>query len=90
MIDFHVHTAPDTAERTVTAVEAARAARDKGLRSIVGVESSILASDMGAVPVGIPADGFAAFVARLRELGMTDAELDRVGRKNPAALLGLP
>ena len=35
MIDFHVHTAPDTAERTVTAVEAARAARDKGLRAIV-------------------------------------------------------
>jgi hypothetical protein len=35
MIDFHVHTAPDTAERTVTAIEAARAARDKGLRAIV-------------------------------------------------------
>ena len=35
MIDFHVHTAPDTAERTVNAVEAARTARDKGLRAIV-------------------------------------------------------
>ena len=35
MIDFHVHTAPDTAERTVTAPEAARTARDKGLRAIV-------------------------------------------------------
>lgn len=35
MIDFHVHTAPDTAERTVTAVEAARTALDRGLRSIV-------------------------------------------------------
>jgi hypothetical protein len=45
---------------------------------------------MGAAPIGNPADGFAAFVQRLRELGMTDAELDRVGRKNPAALLGLP
>jgi Family of unknown function (DUF6282) len=56
----------------------------------VGVESSILASDMGAAPIGIPADGFATFVLRLRELGMTDAELDRAGRKNPAALLGLP
>jgi hypothetical protein len=55
----------------------------------VGVESSILASDMGAAPIGIPADGFVAFVMRLRELGMTDAELDRAGRKNPAALLGL-
>ncbi len=35
MIDFHVHTSPDTAERTVNAVEAARTARDKGLRAIV-------------------------------------------------------
>jgi predicted metal-dependent phosphotriesterase family hydrolase len=55
----------------------------------VGAASSILASDMGAAPIGIPADGFAAFVGRLRELGMTDAELDQAGRKNPAALLGL-
>lgn len=55
----------------------------------VGAESSILASDMGAAPIGIPADGFAAFVTRLRELGLTDAELDRVARRNPAALLGL-
>src|SRR5438132_8866406 len=35
MIDFHVHTSPDTAERTVNAVEAARTARDRGLRAIV-------------------------------------------------------
>ena len=49
-----------------------------------------MASDMGAAPIGIPAEGFAAFVKRLRELGMTDAELDRMGRRNPAALLGLP
>jgi hypothetical protein len=35
MIDFHVHTSPDTAERTVDAVEAARTARDKGMRAIV-------------------------------------------------------
>ena len=35
MIDFHVHTAPDTADRTVNAIEAARTARDRGLRAIV-------------------------------------------------------
>ena len=35
MIDFHVHTSPDTAERTVNAIEAARTARDRGLRAIV-------------------------------------------------------
>ena len=46
---------------------------------------------MGAAPIGIPAEGFAAFVLRLRELGMTDAELDRrAGGRNPAALLGTP
>jgi hypothetical protein len=55
----------------------------------VGAGSSILSSDMGASPIGIPADGYAAFVGRLRELGMTDTELDQAGRKNPAALLGL-
>ena len=55
----------------------------------VGAERSILASDMGAAPIGLPADGFAAFVRRLQELGMTAAELDQAGRKNPAALLGL-
>jgi hypothetical protein len=35
MIDFHVHTYPDNFDRTVSAVEAARAARDRGLRAIV-------------------------------------------------------
>ena len=44
----------------------------------------------GRRPHWIPAEGFAAFVKRLRELGMTDAGLDRMGRRNPAALLGLP
>lgn len=35
MIDFHVHTYPDNFERTVGAVEAARTARDRGLRAVV-------------------------------------------------------
>ncbi len=55
----------------------------------VGAQSSILASDMGAAPLGIPADGFAAFVTQLQELGVTDADLDQMTRRNPAALLGL-
>ncbi len=55
----------------------------------VGAQSSILASDLGAAPLDKPADGFAAFVKRLGELGVTDAELDQMTRRNPAALLGL-
>jgi hypothetical protein len=35
MIDFHVHTAPDTFDRTVDGVEAARTARGLGMRAIV-------------------------------------------------------
>ncbi|MDR5709216.1 MAG: DUF6282 family protein, partial [Armatimonadota bacterium] len=35
MIDFHVHTLPDTFDRTVDAVEAARTARALGMRAIV-------------------------------------------------------
>src|SRR5262249_61464471 len=35
MIDFHVHTYPDNFERTVSAVEAAQGARERGLKAIV-------------------------------------------------------
>ena len=35
MIDFHVHTRPDTLDRSVSAVEAAEAARSLGLKAIV-------------------------------------------------------
>ncbi len=35
MIDFHVHTYPDNFDRTVSGVEAAQTARDRGLRAIV-------------------------------------------------------
>ena len=55
----------------------------------VGAGSSILASDLGAAPLDKPADGFAAFVRRLQELGVGEADLDRMTRRNPSALLGL-
>ncbi|MBX5490324.1 MAG: hypothetical protein IRZ14_04130 [Chloroflexi bacterium] len=54
-----------------------------------GAESAILSSDMGAAPLGIPADGYAAFVEELQRHGITDHELDLMGRRNPAALLDL-
>jgi len=55
----------------------------------VGAERCVLASDMGAAGVGTPAEGFVAFVHALLACGVTEAELDRMGRVNPAALLGL-
>ncbi len=55
----------------------------------VGASSSVLVSDLGAAPLDKPADGFAAFVQRLKELGVAEADLDRMTRRNPAALLGV-
>ena len=55
----------------------------------VGAQSSILASDMGAAPLEAPINGFVAFVKRLGELGVSDADLDRMTRANPSALLGI-
>jgi len=51
----------------------------------VGAERSILASDMGAAPLDVPISGFVAFVKRLGELGVTDAQLDEMTRKNLGA-----
>jgi len=55
----------------------------------VGAKHSILASDMGAAPLDLPINGFVAFVKRLGELGVSDAQLDAMTRKNPSALLGI-
>jgi hypothetical protein len=55
----------------------------------VGAQSSILASDMGAAPLDVPINGFVAFVKRLGELGISDAQLDQMTRANPSALLGM-
>lgn len=55
----------------------------------VGAERCILSSDLGASPLPRPAEGYLAFVRQLRALGITDRELDWMGRRNPAALLGL-
>jgi len=53
----------------------------------VGAERCILASDLGAAPCLRPAEGFLAFVRALRAHGITDRELDLMGRRNPAQLL---
>ena len=60
----------------------------KAIRA-VGVEHSILSSDMGQVGNPIHTDGLVAFFEGLREQGFTQAEIERMSRTNPARLLGL-
>lgn len=55
----------------------------------VGPERCILATDLGAAPCVEPAEGYLDFVRRLRALGITDRDLDLMGRRNPAQLLNL-
>jgi hypothetical protein len=55
----------------------------------VGPERCLLATDLGAAPCAEPAEGYLAFVRHLRALGITDRDLDLMGRRNPAQLLDL-
>jgi hypothetical protein len=56
----------------------------------VGPEFVILSTDMGQVGFPPPPEGMAAYIAELRAQGLTQRELDRMTRENPARLLGLP
>ena len=55
----------------------------------VGPEFCILSSDLGQKGNPLPADGFGAFLEAMRAHGITDAQIDRMARRNPATLLGL-
>jgi hypothetical protein len=55
----------------------------------IGAQVCILSSDLGQKGNPLPADGFAEFIAALHGRGFTDAELGRMTKQNPAALLGL-
>jgi len=55
----------------------------------IGPQFCILSSDLGQKGNPLPADGFADFIAAMRERGFTDAELARMTKQNPASLLGL-
>jgi len=85
LVYVHTLTIPELNRTTVfTIPEAADAIRQ------VGVESMILATDMGQVGIPLPVDGLAAFAAGLRQQGIADRDLDRMLKENPARLLGLP
>ena len=56
----------------------------------VGPEFVILSTDLGQVGFPPPPDGLAAYIAELRAQGLTQRDLDRMTKENPARLLGLP
>lgn len=55
----------------------------------VGPEHSTLGSDLGQVSNPLPSEAFVRIVDRLLARGMPEADLERMVRGNPAALLGL-
>jgi ABC-type molybdate transport system substrate-binding protein len=56
----------------------------------IGPEFCILSSDLGQKGNPLPTDGFAAFLGAMKAHGFTDEDIDRMARRNPAQLLGLP
>jgi hypothetical protein len=60
----------------------------RAIRS-VGVEHCILSSDMGQPGNPLHPDGLVALFDGLKKEGITQAEIDRMAKENPARLLGL-
>jgi len=56
----------------------------------IGAQFCIASSDLGQKGNALPADGFAAFLLALRARGLSAADVDRLAKQNPAALLDLP
>jgi hypothetical protein len=55
----------------------------------IGPAFCILSSDLGQKGNPLPTDGFAAFLGAMKARGLTDQDIDRMARRNPAQLLGL-
>src|SRR3984885_4899052 len=55
----------------------------------LGVEHCILSSDMGQPDNPLHPDGLVAMFNGLKKEGITDAEINRMAKENPARLLGL-
>jgi hypothetical protein len=55
----------------------------------VGVESTVLSTDYGQPVNPLPLDGLREYHGALLARGITPAELERMSRTNPAAVLGL-
>jgi hypothetical protein len=55
----------------------------------VGVESTVISTDLGQAGNPAPVDGFAAYVEQLSREGLREKEIRRMASENPAALLGI-
>jgi hypothetical protein len=60
----------------------------KAIRT-VGINSTILSSDLGQAANPLHPDGLAAFFAGLKKQGFTEEEIGRMAKVNPANLLGM-
>ena len=56
----------------------------------VGPESCILSSDLGQPANPLHPDGLVAFFTALRKEGISQSDIDRMSKTNPARVLGLP
>ena len=72
---------PDAAARMGRFADAIRA---------IGPEFCILSSDLGQKDNPLPAEGYAAFLAAMRARGFSQLDVDRMSKRNPAEVLGLP
>src|SRR5215813_10734205 len=52
----------------------------------IGPQFCILSSDLGQMGNPLPAPGFGAFLAAMKARGLTDEQIDRMSRRNPAQL----
>jgi len=55
----------------------------------IGAESFLMSSDLGQAGNPSHAEGLRAYIAAMREAGITQAEIELMTRTNPAKLLGL-
>ena len=55
----------------------------------MGPETTVLATDFGQVNNPDPVDGLRYYIAGMMDLGIGQADVDRMTRINPAWLLGL-
>jgi hypothetical protein len=73
-------TGPGAAERMARFAEAIRA---------IGVDRTVLSTDLGQPNNPLPPDGFGDFLVALQQQGFSPAEIGRMAKENPARLLGL-
>jgi uncharacterized protein DUF6282 len=67
----------------------ARVTRFANAIRAIGPASCILSSDLGQANNPVPPDGFGTFLSALRAKGISESDIARMSKENPARLLGL-